>query len=451
MKPFIRYSLNGNNQNIIGINQTNEVKAMKKFKEIFKNPSFVKLFFANFTSQMGTVIGMTAFTFYLLDRFSSQPAYASTAEMMYSLPTLAIFFIVGVVADRMDRQKVAYCCDIISIVLTLCLFGAIYIGWMPLVFAVLFLRSAIRNFFGPAESAILQGVLTKDDYATAAGLNQMVSSIFMLFGSGLGVLAYKLIGVYGAIIIDACSFIISAVLIKTNYFEEEVRLPNGKHTWKDLNISLVFKDFKTGASYILKNKLLRSLIVGFIVFGVANGGFSVIPIFILKYKLAPNSYEEYSVLIGIMFGCGVLIGSVISSLLVQKFKFHHLIIIGLLISGGFVVLSGFATTITIFLSLIFVSALGLPLINISIGGWMPSIVDPKLMGRVQGWINPLMMVSQTITLAFIGAAFQKILSIEALFCIVGGALMLPAVYYMFVLPGLVKDGITIPDKSPVAQ
>ncbi|MEK5392519.1 MFS transporter [Margalitia sp. FSL K6-0131] len=421
---------------------------MKKFIELFKNRSFAKLFFANFTSQMGSVIGMTAFTFYLLDRFSNQPGYASAAEMMYSLPTLAIFFIVGVVADWMDRQKVAYYCDTISIFLTAALFVAIYIGWMPLVFAVLFLRSGVRKFFAPAESAIMQGILAKDDYATAAGLNQMVSSIFMLFGSGLGIIAYKLTGVYGAVIIDAISFFISAILIKANRFEEKVRMPNGKHTWKDLNISLVFKDFKSGAGYILNHKLLRSLIIGFIVFGVANGGFSVIPIFILKYKLAPNTYEEYSVLIGIIFGCGVLIGSVISSILVQKYKFHHLIIIGLLISGGFVALSGFATSIPVFLSLTFISALALPVINVSIGGWMPSIVDPKLMGRVQGWIDPLMMSSQTITLAFIGVAFQKFLSIEALFCIVGFALMLPAVYYMIVLPRLVKGSTVIQEKSP---
>jgi len=51
---------------------------MKKFIGLFKNHSFTKLFFANFTSQMGSVIGMTAFTFYLLDRFSNQPGYAST-------------------------------------------------------------------------------------------------------------------------------------------------------------------------------------------------------------------------------------------------------------------------------------------------------------------------------------------------------------------------------------
>lgn len=424
---------------------------MKKIKEIFKNSVFVKLFFANFTSQMGSVIGITAFTFYLLDRFSDQPAYASIAEMMYSLPTLAVFFLVGVLADRMDRQKIAYHCDTISAILSLVLIGAIYIGWMPLIFAVLFLRSAISKFFFPAESGILQGVLSKDDYATSAGLNQMVSSLFMLFGGALGILAYRFTGVYGAIIIDALSFMISGYLMRACHIPEEVRLPNGNHKWKDLNLAFVFKDFKTGALYILKNKLLRSLIVGFFIFGIVNGGFSVMPIFILKYKLAPQNYENYSVIFGIVFGSSVLIGSIISSIIVQKIKFHQAMIIGLLITGAFVVLSSYANNLFMFFILIFISALTLPLVNIAIGGWMPSIVDKKYMGRVQGWISPIMMLSQTLTLAFISAAFQKFLTIEALFCIVGGGLVIVAFYYMMVLPKLSKQEIKVVETTSIVQ
>jgi MFS family permease len=411
---------------------------MKKFREIFQNRTFRNLFFATFTSQMGSTIGLTAFMFYLLDRFSEQPAYASITELMYSIPTLAVFFLVGVFADRMDRQKIAYYCDWISAILSLTLLGAIAIGWMPLIFLILFTRSAIQKFFFPAESAMVQGILKKEDYTTAAGLNQLVMSLFMLFGNGLGVFAYWSIGIYGAIIVDACTFIISAFLIKSIKISEEVRLPNGKHTIKDLNLSLVFKDFKLGISYILSNKLLRTLLVGFVVFGVVNGGFSVIPIFILKYKLAPDSYEELSIWVSVIFGTGVLLGSFIASLFTQKVKLYQMVIFGLFVSGGFIVLCSFAENIYFFLSLLFMASLGLPFLNIAIGGWMPSIVDPKMMGRVQGWINPLMMFSQSITLGVIAVAFPKVLTVEMLFWLVGGCLILVGVYYLLTLPRFSK-------------
>ncbi|WP_394136621.1 MFS transporter [Cytobacillus oceanisediminis] len=411
---------------------------MKKFKEIFQNANYVKLFFANFTSQMGSTIGLTAFMFFLLDRFSEQPFYATLTELMFSVPTLAVFFLVGVFADRIDRQKIAYYCDWISAFLSIVLLMTIIIGWMPLVFAVLFLRSAIQKFFFPAEHAMIQGILKSEDYTTAAGLNQVVMSLFMLFGNGLGILVYWTAGVYGAILADTVTFIVSALLIKSCRIPEEVRLPNGSHKLKDLNILLVFKDFNLGMKYILQHKLLSAILVGFFVFGVVNGGFSVMPIFMLKYKLEPQTYEEYSILLGITFGVGVLLGSFFASLLTQKFKLYQLIIAGLLISGSFIIAASFAGNTFIFLALLFAAAFGLPLVNIAIGGWMPSIVDPKMMGRVQGWISPLMMLSQSLTLGFIAVSFPQFLKVEMLYWMVGGCLALVGVFYSLVLPKLTK-------------
>ncbi|MCP1157464.1 MFS transporter [Bacillus infantis] len=407
---------------------------MKKFKEIFQNKNYARLFFANFTSQMGSTIGLTAFMFYLLDRFSDQPVYASITELMYSLPTLAVFFLVGVFADRMDRQKIAYYCDWITAALSVALIGTILIGWMPLIFFVLFLRSAVQKFFFPAEHAMVQGILKEDDYTAAAGLNQLIMSLFMLFGNGLGILAYWTVGVYGAILVDAVTFGLSALLIRSCCIAEEVRLPNGKHTLKDLNLKLVFRDFKVGMQYILNNKLLSALLAGFIVFGVVNGGFSVMPVFMLKYRLAPETYEELSVVIGMVFGAGILLGSFIATLLSQKIKLYQMIIAGITITGGFVIAASFAESIILFMVLIFLTSLGLPLVNIAIGGWMPSIIDPKMMGRVQGWISPLMMLSQSVTLGFIAYSFPAILKVEMLYWLVGGCLILVGLFYTAVLP-----------------
>ncbi|TMU88231.1 MFS transporter [Bacillus sp. BHET2] len=412
---------------------------MKKMIEIFRNRIFLKLFFANFTSHMGSVIGLTAFMLYLLDRFSEKPMYASITEMMYSLPTLLVFFLVGVLADRIDRQKIAYHCDTISAFLTLLLFGAIFIGWLPFIFFVLFVRSGVQKFFFPAEQGILQGVLSKDDYSTAAGLNQMVMSLFMLLGNAIAIFVYWTTGIYGALAVDFVTFVVSALLIKRCEIPEEVRLPNGEHSWKDLNIRSVSKDFTEGMKYILNHKLLLSLIGGFVVFGVVNGGFAVIPIFILKYKLAPDSYEEYSILLGVAFGAGVLIGSIFSSMLAEKYKFHVLIVAGLVISGTFIITASFATTTWTFLMIIFIAALGLPLVNIAIGGWMPSIINPKMMGRVQGWINPLMMLSQSITLGVIAVTFPSVVTVEMLYWLVGGCLIIVGIFYTIILPKYVKE------------
>lgn len=417
---------------------------MKNMVEIFKNRNYTLLFLSAFTSQMGSIIGIAALMLYFLDRFSEQPFYAAITELMYSLPTLAVFLLVGVLADRMDRQKIAVHSDMICAVLSLGLMGAVYMESVPLIFALLFLRSAISKFFFPAQAAIIQGILSKDEYTVAAGLNQMTSSLFMLFGNALGIFIYWTIGLQGAIFVCFVTYVVSAVLIRACKLKEEIRLPNGAHQWKELNIKFVLNDFKKGLLYIVKSPLLICLIVGFFVFGIVNGGMSVMPAYILKYKLAPSNYEEIMVYVGIVFGISVLVGSIIASAFAKKMKLYQMIIIGLGFSGAFVVASGYSNSIFYYLAFSAFVGLSLPFVNIGIGGWLPRIVDPKMMGRVQGWITPLMMLSQSITLGIIALMFQKVLSIEGLYVLVGGCLLFVSFFYMFTLPKHVEEAEVSP-------
>lgn len=417
--------------------QTIENTAEKKGTfSIFRNANYRRLFSATVTSQMGREIGKTAFAFFLLDRFSQQPIYTTITQMMYSLPTLFVFFIVGVMADRMDRQKIAANSDWISAILSLSFLGAVTLGWMPLIFGLLFLRSAVANFFGPSEGALVQGILKKDEYTTAAGLNQMVSSIFMLFGTALGLLFYRYVGLQGAIVVDIIAFLISGWLIRTCNISEAVRLPNGKTKWKELNIRRVGIDFRDGLVYILRNHLLFALIIGFFIFGIVNGGFSVMLMYVMRYKLDPIHYQDAMVLLSIIFGVGILIGSVIASFIAKKLKLYKIIISGLFITGVLVVLGGLAPNTFLFYFVALGIGLMLGPINVAIGGWMPQIVNPKMMGRVQGWINPLMMFAQSMTLGVIAVVFPKWVNVDMLFYGVGACLLIVSIFYLIVLPKL---------------
>lgn len=403
---------------------------------VFNNASYRKLFFAAFLSQLGSVIGIIAFTFYLLDRFSTEPYYATIAEMMYSLPTLFVFFIVGVLADRMDRQKIAMYCDWINAGLSLLFLLAVWIGWLPFIFLIMFVRSAVGKFFVPAETALVQGILKKEDYPVAAGLNQFLMSFFLLFGTGLGTLTYVFINIEGAILIDAISFIISGILIRSCNIGKVVRLPNGSARWRDLHIGIVFRDFLQGLHYILHHPLLLSLIFGFFLFGIVNAGFSLMPIYLIKYKLAPEHYKEISVIMSIVFGVGILLGSLLGTYLSGRIKYERIIIPGLLISGMITLWAPFVDYVWTFLILVFLAALSLAPINISIGGWIPLIVDKRYMGRVQGWINPIVMLGQSITLVVIAVTYPTIVDVEVPFYWLGTCFIVFGIYYLIRLPKL---------------
>ena len=162
-------------------------------------------------------------------------------------------------------------------------------------------------------------------------------------------------------------------------------------------------------------------------------------VFILKYKLAPDNYEQVSIYFGIVFGAGVMIGSFLSSLLTQKVKLYKLIILGAFYIAVMTILASYSTNILVFLTICFFLALGLPMINIAIGGWMPTIIEPKMMGRVQGWITPLMMLSQSITLGIISIGYPNWFSIEIIYWFVGACFLVVGGYYSLVLPKLAKE------------
>lgn len=403
-------------------------------KAVFGNRIFLQLFIATIASQLGTTVGTMAFAFYLLDRYSSQPGYASLAEMMYSLPTLLVFWVVGVAADRFDRRRIAEYSAWIRVGLTGVLLLAINADWLPAAFAVLFLRSAVSKFYGPAESGLIQGILAPEQYVAASGLNQTVMGVFMMFGVSLGALSYHLLGITGAIVIDGIGLTAAALLVRACRIPDRVVLPNGKTDWRSISWNEIRGDFAEGFQYIRKFPLLMSLLGGFLLFGLLNGGFAVLPMYTMKYKLAPDQYTFYSSLFAVFLGVGFLLGGLIGPALVHRFKPHR-VMIGSLLGSGIVSFALIpANNPWYYLALILVLGVLLAPLNIAIGGWLPSLVDARQMGRVSAWNDPLLMFSQTVALGLIALLYPHAVSLEMLYAAMAVVVLLSFIFYALTLP-----------------
>lgn len=404
--------------------------------ELFRNAIFVRMFLAAFASQLGSMVGSMAFAFYLVDRFSNQPAYASVAELMYSLPTLVVFLFVGVLADRLDRKRIAVQSDWIRAVLSVVLLFAIHQDWIIAAFAILFLRSAISKFFTPAEMSLMQGIMKPEQYVKASSLNMSIMGIFMLFGMSMGSAAYYYLGIEGAIIIDTASFIISGILLATCHFPAEVRQPNGKAKLRDLNLKSMAADFGAGFKYIVRSRLLLAIILGFFFFGIVNGVFSILPLFTMKYELSPDRYQVYTPLVMVFLGIGYLAGSAFSSLLIKKCGKVAVLITGLFLTMALTLAAGLSGNIQIYLGVMVLLGIILAPINVVLGGWLPELVEPQSMGRVSAWIEPLNTTGQAIALGFISVAFPAIVNVTALYWILAVSMLIVSVYYLIALPGL---------------
>ena len=143
------------------------------------------------------------------------------------------------------------------------------------------------------------------------------------------------------------------------------------------------------------------------------------------------------------FGVGLLIGSIMSPIIAKKLELYQAIVLGLILGGITIVCSGFVTNPYMFVVMSALTGLTLPLVNIGIGGWFPKIVDPKMMGRVLGWISPLMMLSHSMTLGTIAFIYPSYVNIEWIFVLVGGCLAVVGVFYWVVLPSYTQQKSTI--------
>jgi hypothetical protein len=180
------------------------------------------------------------------------------------------------------------------------------------------------------------------------------------------------------------------------------------------------------------------MIAGASMFGIVNGGFSVMWVFILKYKLAPDTYEQMLIYLGIVFGVAVMFGSFLGTLIAGKIKSHILATLGIFLMGVSICIIALSSNVLSFFIYCAICGMFLPLANIGFGGWIPRVVDKKMMGRVQGWINPVQMLLQSLTLLFIAMFYPKLFSIETLYYLVGGVMILVGLFYAVTIPALVK-------------
>lgn len=410
-------------------------------KELFRNAVFRKLFLAAFTSQLGTVVGNMAMVYYIVDTYSEQPSLASTAELMYSLPTLAIFWLVGVIADRFDRKRIAVYSDWIRAGLTVLLLVFVHLDLLVLCFTVLFMRSAISKFFGPAEMGLLQGSINREQYVQASGLNQLISGMFMLLGMSLGAAAYHFVGIKGAIMIDGISFVISGLLLAWGKFPEHARLPNGKSHFRELRLIVLLKDFWSGIRYMMSNKLLLVLISGFLFFGIVNGVFSLLPVFTMKYKLSPDQYLVHSSLITVFLGIGFLLGSFLGPFLIRRYTRTTTLIAALFLASILIGGLGFADRIDVYLVLILLAGITVAPINIVLGSWLPELVPSQRIGRVNALIEPVMMLGHSLALGVISFTFPGLITVTWLHFALAICTAGVSFFYLISLPRLTANGL----------
>lgn len=262
-----------------------------------RNRDFRKLYLASMISLGGDWFLLVALFSLVLDLTSSPIAVAfllAAQDLTYFL----LSPVAGVLADRLDRRKLMVACDIARAFICL---GFLVIRSTSLVWLVYPLLAAIAAFsagFEPASAAALPNLVDDEDLATANALSGSLWGTMLAVGAALGGVVTAALGRDAAILIDAGSFALSAILIfrvRRNFSEVRSREEHAK---------LVEATTET-VRYARKDHRVLALLAVKAGFGIGGGVIVLISVF------ARQVFNAGDVGIGLLMGArgvGALIG-----------------------------------------------------------------------------------------------------------------------------------------------
>ena len=280
-----------------------------------KNKNFIIIVIGQIISLFGNAVQRFSMSLYLLHFTGSTAAFAKILAIS-TIPYIIFAPIAGRLSDKINKKKIMIYLD---------LFCAALIGGYALILlngrdsefvvgAVMFILSICYTLYGPAVTSSIPQIVNEDRLTSANGIINQVGSAVNFVGPILAGVLYGLVGIKLIVIINALSFLMSAILeLFLDIPDAESKTNNviGKDKLSDdynssdrlLSFEFVKNSFidmkKTFMHLMNENKIILGIIVSY-----ALGNIFLVPILSIVAPYFINIYlglpsEIYGIVEGI--------------------------------------------------------------------------------------------------------------------------------------------------------
>jgi MFS family permease len=183
------------------------------------NHNFRRLWYGQIVSQLGDWLVSIALFTLLLNLTGSGQAVGLLLVAEF-LPGALVGPFAGVMIDRLPRKLMMIGADIVRalIVLLLLLVDGPEMVW--LVYLAVAARVSLTAFFEPARSAIIPSLCRREELVSANAISGVTWSAMLALGAAIGGLVAGTLGVQVAFMVNAVTYLFSAVLITTIRVDE---------------------------------------------------------------------------------------------------------------------------------------------------------------------------------------------------------------------------------------
>lgn len=156
----------------------------------------------------------------LLLQLTGRASSVALALVLQVLPQTFIGPAAGVINDRLRRKHVMITADIVRffVVLAMLLVQSRSRAW--LIYPLLLAETIMAAFFEPARNSVIPNIAAKDEVLIANTLSSATWSVNLLIGASVGGVVAAFFGRNAVLVLNALSFLASAILIRGMHFAE---------------------------------------------------------------------------------------------------------------------------------------------------------------------------------------------------------------------------------------
>lgn len=303
---------------------------------LLQNRDFMRLWTGQTISEFGSSLGAMSLLAVLV--LEATPAQMGLFETLRVLPAVLLGLFAGAWIDRARRRPFLIAADIGRALLLGLIVVVAFLGQlnMTYLFVVAFLVGTLTIFFNIAYQAYVPALVERKRLVEANGKLGTTASLAEIASPGLGGLLVELITAPLTLLLDALSYIGSAVIISTIRTAEPAS--EGDDTSK--KPGQIWQDIREGLRIVVTHPLLRPIAAASAMRSFFGGFFAALySLFVLReVGLTPVGL---GILIG-SGGIGALFGAMFSSRIISRLGLGRSIVIGGFISGLFALLTPLA-------------------------------------------------------------------------------------------------------------
>lgn len=342
--------------------------------------AFRALWLGQTASAVGTQVSMVALPLIAVIALHAGPLELGILAALETIPYVVLSLPAGVIVDRMDRRATMITCDLGRAVVLVITAIALALGTatIGLLYGVALAIGSLSVFFTVAYTSYLADILPADRLVAGNQRLELSDSGARIVGPSIGGTLLVLAGGAVAILVDAASYILSAIALVGSPRRPEAGQPASAGVG-------VLGGIGDGLRRVAGDQLLRDLAGSTAVFNLGSGMILAVIVLFATHDVGLDAAG-----FGLVYGIGnvgFLLGAMAVGALTSRFGVGRSLLGTTYLSAVAMIamaVAGPGPGMLLLLTGRFVGAAATPVYNVNVLSLRQARVDDAIMGRVNG-------------------------------------------------------------------